>query len=504
LIELGDRIGEAVVMLQDVDGRIGRYIFVSDQWAKITGYSKPELLQMTIFDLLAPGHRQAALERYKKRGSGTVMPDLFEVTIVNKNGKEVPLEITSASSVYMGESVHVAYIRDVTQRKNAEKLLKEANDLYLSTINHTGDIITRIDRDNRRTLANDAACEFYGKKREQLLGERIDKYIHPEDAVLMMEAVERMKREKKPLKGMLSRAVTPNGVRFVEYNWYPYFDDRGGFDGWQATGRDVTDRMHLEQQVKTIKSQVNALQETEKLRDELLCAITHELRLPLSVIKGYATTLLDPDVKWDEKQKRTFLEEINLNSDRLGRLIQDLLQMSFIDAGMLKPDLQRISCQDICDSAIHMVSKIAPNHNLLSNAGSELPDVAADKERIVEVISNLVENAVKFSQQGTNIEISADCIEGEVVFSVKDEGVGIPALLINRVFDRFFQARNASGSTKGGIGLGLPICRGIITAHGGRIWVESEEMKGSKFSFSLPVFDGKQAEEKIFQSGKLK
>jgi signal transduction histidine kinase len=293
-------------------------------------------------------------------------------------------------------------------------------------------------------------------------------------------------------------------MRFVEYNWYPYFDDRGGFDGWQATGRDVTDRMHLEQQVKTIKGQVNALQETEKLRDELLCAITHELRLPLSVIKGYATTLLDPNINWDEKQKKTFLEEINLNSDRLGRLIQDLLQMSFIDAGMLKPDLQRISCQDICDSAIHMVSKIAPNHNLLSNAGSELPDVAADKERIVEVISNLVENAVKFSQQGTNIEISADCIEGEVVFSVKDEGVGIPALLINRVFDRFFQARNASGSTKGGIGLGLPICKGIITAHGGRIWVESEEMKGSKFSFSLPVFDGKQAEEKIFQSGKLK
>jgi len=233
--------------------------------------------------------------------------------------------------------------------------------------------------------------------------------------------------------------------------------------------------------------------ENERLAGELkkltilLSNVSHELRAPLASIKGFTTALLQPDVRWDKETQRDFLQTIDQESDRLNRLIGDLLDMSRLEAGALKLEKGNYHISEILDSVGRRLAKLTENHELRMIAPKELPPVFVDEMRIGQVLTNLVENSTKYSKAGGLITIETQLNGDRIIFSVTDQGEGIPSELLPRLFDRFYQVKSVARGRKSGMGLGLSICRGIIAAHGGQIWAESWAGKGSRFSFSLPV-----------------
>lgn len=239
---------------------------------------------------------------------------------------------------------------------------------------------------------------------------------------------------------------------------------------------------------------VETYRELDRLKSELLQTVSHELRTPLGAIKGFTTTLLEHDRKLTREEKREFLEIIDQESDRLRGLIEDLLDMSKIEAGVLQLDLQAVSVATLVGEAVKTVASHSPEHQFEAAVPPDL-FVEADPRRIRQVLHNLLENAVKYSPDGGTVQVAATRAghnqggsPGEwVVISVRDQGIGIARHELARVFDRFHRVDNEVGRRVGGSGLGLAICRGIVEAHGGRIWAESEPGKGSTFSFTLPA-----------------
>jgi K+-sensing histidine kinase KdpD len=234
-------------------------------------------------------------------------------------------------------------------------------------------------------------------------------------------------------------------------------------------------------------SSARALRELDTMRTEFLANVSHELRTPLAVIKGSANSLLQPDVIFDEQTRREFLVSIDKDADTLTRLVDDLLMISRLEADALEVRKKPNRLIDVICAIKDGLENLTLKHRLHIDIPEVIPTVEIDEGRIGEVLTNLVENAVKFSDDDTNIYIQALYEGDEVLISVADEGIGIPPELHQKIFERFFQGEGRKAGRRKGTGLGLAICQGIIEAHGGKIWVESQPGKGAKFSFSLPV-----------------
>jgi K+-sensing histidine kinase KdpD len=234
-------------------------------------------------------------------------------------------------------------------------------------------------------------------------------------------------------------------------------------------------------------SSAKALRELDTMRTEFLANVSHELRTPLAVIKGSANSLLQPDVIFDEQTRREFLVSIDKDADTLTHLVDDLLMMSRLEANALEVNPKPRTVTEIFDSVKDRLENLTVKHRLNISISEATPPVMADDIRIGEVLTNLVENAVKFSDENTKINIDVRRAGNEVIISVADEGIGISPELYEKVFERFFQGNGHKTGRRKGTGLGLAICRGIVEAHGGKIWVESCNGRGAKFRFSLPV-----------------
>jgi K+-sensing histidine kinase KdpD len=234
-------------------------------------------------------------------------------------------------------------------------------------------------------------------------------------------------------------------------------------------------------------SSARALRELDTMRTEFLANVSHELRTPLAVIKGSANSLLQPDVIFDEQTWREFLQSIDRDADTLTRLVDDLLVMSRLEAHALQVEKRPHQVAEVLDLIQDGLNTLTLKHHLVINVPDNLPPVIIDDVRIGEVLTNLVENAVKFSEENTHITIEAGLNCKDVIVSVADEGIGIPKELHHKVFERFFQGSSRKNGRRKGTGLGLAICRGIVEAHGGKIWMESEYGKGTRFSFTLPL-----------------
>jgi len=237
-----------------------------------------------------------------------------------------------------------------------------------------------------------------------------------------------------------------------------------------------------------IKSAYEQLKELDRMKGEFLSTVSHELRAPLHSISGFMQLLLDEKVE-DRATQREVLETVARQTERLTRLINDLLDVSRMESGWL--DLQKgpVRMHDVVQEIVAEVRPMAEGKpvTVTDHTTPDLPIVLADQERLAQVIRNLTHNAIKFTPPNGRIGISASVSEGTLVVSVQDSGTGIANEAMRHLFERFYQADASDTRRAGGTGLGLYICRQIVTAHGGKIWVESELGKGSTFHFSLPV-----------------
>lgn len=239
------------------------------------------------------------------------------------------------------------------------------------------------------------------------------------------------------------------------------------------------ERTRLTEQAEHARLQVEA----EQLRSTLLSSVSHDLRTPLAVMKGSASTLLDEEAKLPAPTRRELTQALLEETERLDRLVRDLLDMTRLESGVqINKEWQ--SVEEVLGAAFSRTEARLGNRQVTTEVPGDLL-APFDGVLIGQVLVNLLENAAKYTPEGSPIDVSAERIDGEVVIQVADRGPGVPPGEESRIFEKFH--RGDSERTRGGVGLGLAICRAIVIAHGGRIWVENREGGGAAFKFALPL-----------------
>ena len=230
----------------------------------------------------------------------------------------------------------------------------------------------------------------------------------------------------------------------------------------------------------------------------MLNSISHDLRTPLSTVSGAISSLLEAEQAGEILERATrldLLENADEEADRLNQLVGNLLDMTRLEAGMMRVRKRLSDVQDVIGSALVQASKRLAGHPIQTNIPENLPPVAMDFVLVVQALYNLLDNAVKYSPAGAEIEVTAELVNQDLCITVGDRGLGIPTEDLDRIFDKFYRVQRPDGVS--GTGLGLSICRGIVEVHGGKIWAENRPAGGTIFCFTLPL----QAEE-IAQEGR--
>jgi two-component system sensor histidine kinase KdpD len=258
-------------------------------------------------------------------------------------------------------------------------------------------------------------------------------------------------------------------------------EERGLVMSFAAQASLVISRAQSEEE----RRRLEVVEESDHLKSALLNAVSHDLRTPLASIKASATALLLSDSTWTAADGREFLEAIDHEADRLNRLVGNLLDLSRIEAGVLRPVLEWYGVHEVIESLLPRVRPLIGARPFRIEVGAGTPPIQVDLLRLEEMIVNLIENAVKYTPANAGIELKAWHEGSELRFAVVDHGPGIPAALRSRVFETFYQGRQP-GDRQPGSGLGLAICRGVAQAHGGSISVEETRGGGASFIVRLP------------------
>jgi two-component system, OmpR family, phosphate regulon sensor histidine kinase PhoR len=267
------------------------------------------------------------------------------------------------------------------------------------------------------------------------------------------------------------RCDFPNGeVRYCDFRFRPVRDVSRGIIAVVGMVIDVTLRHELDEQ-----------------REEFTTRAAHELRTPLTSIKGFAKISLQAAANTRDERLVRSLRIINEQSDRMARFIEELVDVSSIRRQALPLRLEAVEYYTLVSELIARVKLTAPQFTFDLRLPDGLVWMDADRRRMQEALTNLVQNAIKYSDRSRRIEVVVKCEDKEVVTYVRDFGVGIPAAEQGRIFEGFYRATNVSSSRYSGLGLGLCISKSIISRHGGRMWVESSEGVGSNFYFALPL-----------------
>jgi len=377
----------------------------------------------------------------------------------------------------------LALVKEVETRRRAEEALRQERDKAQKYLDVAGVILVALDAKQKVSLINKKGCEILGYPENEIIGKKWFDNLVPDRVRSEVVAVfnKLMAGEIELVEYYENPVLTKTGGELL-IAWHNAIltDEKGNIIGTLSSGEDITER-------RLLWKRMIEYEELSKLKSDILSTVSHELRTPLAIIKGYSTMLLDYTQRLSSKEKAEHLRSIDNATDRLTELVDHLLDMSRMDAGLLKLDMAFTSISKVIEGAVAEASLRAPKHNIASHAGGRLPRVNIDIKRIRQVLDNLIDNACKYSDEGTEVVVSVQREGKELVVSVADQGAGIHAEEVNRVFDRMYSAEKRLTAGGEGLGLGLAISKGLVEAHGGRIWVESKRGKGSTFYFTLPL-----------------
>jgi len=373
---------------------------------------------------------------------------------------------------------------DVTEQHEAEQALHVATRQRELILESVGDGIYGIDLEGRITFINVAGAHALGYNPEQLIGRDLHEVVHHSHADGTPYS-----KSTNPILQALRRGESirmrdevfwrHDGSSFpVEYSANPLLED-GQISGMVVAFQDVSERRRL-----------------ERMKDEFISTVSHELRTPLTSLRASLGLISSGTLDKRPEKQRQMLDMAIGNSDRLIRLVNDILDFEKVEKGKLALDRQPVEAIDLLRRAADVAYTSASQVRITLRVDAAPAKILADEERILQVLNELVANAMKFSPPDTTIRLSAKPCSGdasqsppaaEVCFMVEDQGRGIAPEKLERIFDRFQQGDASDSRALGGTGLGLALCRSIVEQHGGRIWAESIPGKGSRFHFTIPA-----------------
>lgn len=316
-------------------------------------------------------------------------------------------------------------------------------------------------------MVNNAACKILRKKELDLLGRPFNQ-LFPQQCTFedITEAI-----FVKKFRFMRDLTIT--------------FDEKDNYYRILATGMKVEGQKA--EGLVTVIQNITELKRLDKMKSEFVSMVSHELRTPLTSIQGFTELIILRDFNKERRDK--YLKIILEDSKRLSRLIENLLDLSKMEAGQITFNREPLKVDGLVPEILASFESQAQKHELVFLVEGEIPILMLDRDMFVNVITNLVSNAIKYSPNGGEIRVLVRLMQKKVRLSVKDHGIGIAPDMKNRIFEKFFRVDSSLTRETGGTGLGLATVKYIVEGFGGKIWVESELGKGSEFFFTLPVED---------------
>lgn len=352
---------------------------------------------------------------------------------------------------------------------HASRSVRRSAERFKAMIENSTDAIAVLDRDGKILYASPAAERVTGFTPKELKSSDIKTRLSEEDAAQVKGVYRDILKTENKTKTTLHRFLNKN-------------------DEWIWIENTLTNLLH-HSSVKGIVSNFRNVTETlflEKQKDDFIGIATHELKTPVTSIKAYAQILLSRFKKDGNESAATLVEKMDGQLNKLIGLIGDLLDVTRIEGDRLPLNEGLYKFNDLVKETVEELQRTTDSHKIILNIGNNV-EVYGDRDRIGQVLNNLITNAIKYSPSSGDIKVSTTADSSIITVCVADKGVGIPAEKQGKVFERFFRVSGPESHTFPGLGLGLYISHEIIKRQGGKIWVESEENKGSTFCFSLPI-----------------
>ncbi len=412
----------------------------------------------------------------------------FEVTYLDKNGKPRTSDINIKPLKSNGKTIGIiAIARDNTNRKQTIEETRLKDDAIRSSIN--GIIIAN--SLGNVTYANPSFLKMWNYEDEtEVVGRPLVKFWQMKGNYMdVMDAM----INKGGWVGELIAEKKDGSTFPVQLSANLLYDENNQVKYMLASFVDITEQKRAEEELresqKRIKEQNIKLKKLDELKSNFLNITSHELRTPMSSIKGYVQMMLKEVLGNINDEQKNALNVVLRNTNRLDNLIKDILDVSRLESGTMKFIAEKTDINKLIKDIIETMQSSADKKEIkiITEIKNDLPELIIDSERISQVLINLVNNSIKYSNEKTKIIVKASSDEKNILFEVQDFGRGVPKEKQDKIFNTFYQVDSGMDRKFGGAGLGLSISRGIVVAHGGRIWVESVINKGTIIKFTLPI-----------------
>ena len=459
------------------------------------GYEREELIGYNLFNF------PFFANKYKNKNfdlsKNTIFSEItsaYELDFITKNGKKKTGSVHTVPIKNKNNKISggLILISDITESKDAREEINKLSQFQDSVIDNANVWLSAMNLMGNVVIWNKAAEAITGYPREEVLGrDSIWDWLKSDE--------EQYKRDitTKGVSNIGGEVFSQNfetlikrkdgNIRTVSWDSRNILDNTENPIGSITLGLDITEQKKSEEEIKIQNAELKRL---NRIKSDFLNVTSHELRTPMVAIKGYAQLLSDFSLgEITDKQKKA-IDVVLRNTTRLNKLVQDILDVSRLESGTMKFLPEDTDISELTKEIAETMESSANSKQMKINTILEdnLPNLIIDPERVKQVLVNLVNNAIKFSPNNSDINIQVKKEVDCVLFEVQDFGRGIPKNKIEKIFDTFYQVDSANDrKLMGGAGLGLAISRGIVVAHGGNIHVESRVNKGSTFKFTLPL-----------------
>lgn len=495
-------ISPEIIMFTDIKGNV---LNVNSRILDWLGYEREDIIGKNLLRL------PFFADKYKNNVFDFSMDVLFsekflsyELDFITKSGEKRTGSVHAVPIKNVNNKISggLIMISDVTESKTARDEINKLSQFQNSVIDNANVWLSAMNLIGNVVIWNKAAEAITGYLREDVLGhDNVWNWLNLDELGLKNEITTKGTTyiEGEFLSQNFETLIKRKDGKYRTISWNSsnILDNSKNPIGSITLGLDITDQKRYEEEIKRQNTELKRL---NRIKSDFLNVTSHELRTPMVAIKGYAQLISDMSLGEITKKQKKALGIVLRNTNRLNKLVQDILDVSRLESGTLKFTAEEIDVGIMIKETVETMQSSANIKQMKINASLEdnIPRLIIDCERIKQVIVNLLNNAIKFSPCKSEINIYVKKEGDYVVFNVQDFGRGIPKNKKGKIFDRFYQVDSAKDrKLMGGTGLGLTISRGIVVAHGGNISVDSKLDKGSTFSFTLPLKPVKDMEDRF-------
>lgn len=471
-------------MIYQLNIKANTYDYVSPSSIKVLGYSPEEIISFGVKkmnDLIHPDGEKILKNHFNKLVSREDEKETVQALEYRIKHKKFGYRwVSDIRSVIFDENDEAVAIvgnaKDITEQRKVWDEMVKSEEKYRVLAETSADGVFTTDVLGRLTYINPSLEKMMGRRKSKILATPFKNYLSESSVYSFQQIIVDIRKNDQKMENIELEITHDEGYDIpVEANIAP-LKKEGVFVGIECTLRDVSEREKV----------VRELKKSENLRTEFMNIAAHELKSPVTPIKGYLE-LIESDKDVDEKIRKWARIALR-NAERVLLLVNDILDVSRLDTDTMRFNMEKIDSVKILDDAAEDMKPAIKNKNLkfIKEIPKDLPGIFADKYRLSQVLKNLLGNAIKFTDYGS-ISLKASIEENYLLVSVEDTGVGISSDELKKIFAKLYQAYTGEDRKNEGAGLGLYICKEIIRKHKGKIWAKSEIGKGSSFFIKLPI-----------------